>query len=84
MPPVKIDPMKLPGPWADGYVLEPKHTLNCEVLGHDWIGNPRFDTKRSALGELVFRLKNRSDPLIAPSTPVDPSGNFSGRQASLS
>jgi hypothetical protein len=24
---VKIDPMKLPGPWADGFVLEQQHTL---------------------------------------------------------
>jgi len=58
---VKIDPMKLPGPWADGYVLERQHTLSSEFLGHDSFGNPQFDTKRSELGELVFRLKNRND-----------------------
>ena len=61
MPPVKIDPMKLPGPWADGYVLERQHTLTSDFVGHDSFGNPQFDTKRSELGELVFRLKNRSD-----------------------
>ena len=32
---VKIDPMELPGPWADGYVLEQQHTLTGEFLGHD-------------------------------------------------
>ena len=58
---VKIDPMKLPGPWADGYVLERQHTLASEFLGHDSFGNPQFDTKRTELGELVFRLKNRND-----------------------
>lgn len=58
---VKIDPMKLPGPWADGYVLERQHTLSSEFLGHDSFGNPQFDTKRTELGELVFRLKNRND-----------------------
>jgi predicted amidophosphoribosyltransferase len=58
---VKIDPMKLPGPWTDGYVLERQHTLTSEFLGHDSFGNPQFDTKRSELGELVFRLKNRND-----------------------
>lgn len=58
---VKIDPMKLPGPWADGYVLERQHTLTSEFLGHDSFGNPQFDTKRTELGELVFRLKNRND-----------------------
>ncbi len=58
---VKIDPMKLPGPWAEGWVLERQHTVSAEFLGHDSFGNPQFDTKRSELGELVFRLKNRND-----------------------
>ena len=58
---VKIYPMKLPGPWADGYVLERQHTLTSEFLGHDSFGNPQFDTRRTELGELVFRLKNRND-----------------------
>jgi predicted amidophosphoribosyltransferase len=57
---VRIDPLKL-GPWADGYVLERRHTLSSEFLGHDSFGNPQFDTKYSELGELVFRLKNRND-----------------------
>ncbi len=61
MAPVKIDPLKLPGPWADGYVLERQHTLSSDFVGHDSFGNPQFDTKRSELGELVYRLKNRSD-----------------------
>ena len=61
MAPVKIDPMKLPGPWAEGWVLERHHTLSAAFLGHDSFGNPQFDTKRSELGELVFRLKNRND-----------------------
>ena len=61
MPVVKIDPMRLPGPWAEGYVLERRHTLSSGFLGYDSFGNPQFDTKRSDLGELVFRLKNRND-----------------------
>lgn len=61
MAPVKTDPMKLTGPWADGYVLERQHTLSSDFLGYDSYGNPQFDTKRSELGELVFRLKNRND-----------------------
>jgi len=58
---VKIDPMKLAGPWTEGYVLERQHTVSSDFLGHDSFGNPQFDTKRSELGELVFRLKNRND-----------------------
>lgn len=57
----KIDPLRLPGPWADGYVLERQHTLSSDFLGYDSNGHAQFDTKRSDLGELVFRLKNRSD-----------------------
>jgi|SRR5579885_2130494 len=53
--------MKVPGPWTDGYVLERRHTLGSEFLGHDSFGNPQFNTTRSELGELVFRLKNRND-----------------------
>lgn len=58
---VKIDPLKLAGPWAEGHVLERQHTISSEFIGHDSNGHAQFDTKRSELGELVFRLKNRSD-----------------------
>lgn len=57
----KIDPLKVPGPWVDGYVLERQHTLSSDFLGYDSLGHAQFDTKRSELGELVFLLKNRSD-----------------------
>ena len=58
---VKIDPLKLAGPWVEGWAIERQHTLSADFLGHDSYGNPQFDTKRSELGELVFRLKNRND-----------------------
>ena len=58
---VNVDSMRLQGPWVDGYVLERQHTLGSDFLGHDSFGNPTFDTRRTELGELVFRLKNRSD-----------------------
>ena len=64
---VKIDPVKLLGPWVEGYVLERQHTVSSEFLGHDSFGNSQFDTKRSELGELVYRLKNRGD-----TTALDP------------
>lgn len=35
--------------------------MSSDFLGYDSYGNPQFDTKRSELGELVFRLKNRND-----------------------
>lgn len=30
-------------------------------MGHDSLGHPQFDSKYSALGELVYRLKNKGD-----------------------
>jgi predicted amidophosphoribosyltransferase len=68
MPPPKpkIDPRRLRGPWTAGYVLERQHTLRSEFLGHDSYGHVQFDTKRSELGELVFRLKNRNDKTTLP------------------
>ena len=61
MAPVTINPMKLDGPWATGYALERQHTVSSEFLGHDSLGHPQFDSKYSALGELVYRLKNKGD-----------------------
>jgi predicted amidophosphoribosyltransferase len=58
---VAINPMKLDGPWTAGYVLEKQHTVSSEFLGHDSFGHPQFDSKYSALGELVYRLKNKGD-----------------------
>ena len=58
---VKFDPLKIAGPWSEGYVLERQHTLSAEFLGHDSSGHAQFDTKYSELGELIFRLKNRND-----------------------
>ena len=66
VPIVKSDPLLLQGPWAAGCVLERQHTLSSEFLGHDSYGHAQFDTKRSDLGELVFRLKNRSDKATLP------------------
>ncbi len=31
MPVVKIDPIRISGPWHDGYVLERQHTLSSEL-----------------------------------------------------
>jgi len=67
---VKIDPLKLTGPSADGYVLERQHTISSEFIGYDSNGHAQFDTKRSELGELVFRLTGVTErPWIRSRTP---------------
>jgi hypothetical protein len=56
MPAVNISPMKLaPRPWVEGYVLD-YHTVSSTPTGDPYY---RFDTKRTALGELLFQLKYR-------------------------
>lgn len=53
---VKIKPVRLPRtPWADGYVLD-YHTVSSTPTGDPYY---RFDTKRTELGELLYRLKYR-------------------------
>ena len=48
------------GNWDKGYVLD-KHTLSSTFLGNDEFGHPRFDTKRSEVGEALYQLKYKSD-----------------------
>lgn len=56
---------KIRGPWIAGYVLD-LHTLSITLVGYDEFGHPQFDTKRSQIGELLYRLKNRSDKSTIP------------------
>ena len=62
---VKINPRKLRGPWTEGYALD-LHTLGSTFLGHNAFGHPEFDTKRSPLGDLLYRLKNAGDQTVIP------------------
>jgi predicted amidophosphoribosyltransferase len=52
--------MQIPGRWRAGYALD-YHTLTSTYLGDDEYGRAMFDTKRSEVGELLYRLKYRSD-----------------------
>jgi len=63
MAPVTFAPIQIKGPWDEGYALD-RHTVSSSFLGYDALGNPYFDTKRTQLGELVFRLKNRGDRTV--------------------
>lgn len=55
-----INPRRIPGNWRQGYVLD-YHTLSSEFLGYDEYGRPQFETKRTEIGELLYRLKYKSD-----------------------
>lgn len=58
-------PVKIPGRWRDGYALD-YHTLSSAYLGDDEYGHPQFDTRRSEVGELLYRLKYHSDRSVIP------------------
>jgi predicted amidophosphoribosyltransferase len=57
---LRLDPARLEGVWRLGWALD-FHTISSEFLGYDDAGNARFDTRRTDLGELVYRLKYRGD-----------------------
>ena len=53
-------PRKIIGEWRKGFALD-LQTLSSEFIGHDEFGHPKFDTKRSEIGELLYQLKYKSD-----------------------
>ena len=62
---VEFQAQRIPGRWRDGYVLD-LHTRSSTYLGHDEFGHPRFDTQYSPVGELMYRLKYKSDKDALP------------------
>lgn len=57
---MQLNPTRLHGSWNDGFALD-MHILRSDFLGYDEHGHPQFHTVRTELGELLFRLKYRSD-----------------------
>jgi competence protein ComFC len=66
VPPLEIHPKEIKGSWDSGYVLD-LHTISSTMIGYNEFGYPDFDTQRSPLGELVYRLKYRADKTTLPS-----------------
>ena len=59
-----INPKRIVGNWILGYALD-IHTISSIHVGINEHGHEVFDTKRSELGELLYRLKYRGDLLVA-------------------
>jgi predicted amidophosphoribosyltransferase len=57
---MEYHPEEIPGPWRAGFALD-RHTVSSEYLGDDAFGNPVYETVRSPLGELLYKLKYRSE-----------------------
>lgn len=61
----QFQPRRILGRWAQGFALD-VHTLSSVPTGYNEFGHMQFDTKRSEVGELLFRLKNRTDTSTVP------------------
>ena len=64
--PIETNPVKVTGAWDEGYSLD-RHTISSTMIGYNEFGHPEFDTQRSALGELIYRLKYKGDVGSIPS-----------------
>ena len=62
---VDIRPIRIPGRWSDGRALD-VHTIRSTHVGDDEFGHPRFETERSPMGELLYRLKYKGDRSVVP------------------
>lgn len=57
---VAINPKRIVGRWNWGYALD-IHTISSIHVGINEFGHDVFDTKRSEIGELLYKLKYSSD-----------------------
>lgn len=57
---VEVHPEQIHGPWIEGFVLD-RHVISSTPT--HYVGDhQQFDTLRTPLGELVYRLKNKGGP----------------------
>ncbi len=60
---IKISPKQIKGNWTSGYALD-LHTLSSEFIGYNEYGHEQFDNEYSDMGELLNRLKYKSDKSV--------------------
>jgi competence protein ComFC len=70
----KFKARKIYGSWKEGYVLD-LHSTGSTCIGDNEFGHPQFDTHRTEIGELLFRLKYRADESAAKEL-VDAASDF--------
>jgi len=57
---VQLNPRQVRGYWDDGFTLD-RHIQSSQYIGENEYGHPQFETTRTELGELLFKLKYRGD-----------------------
>ncbi len=60
---IEIHPKEIAGPWVKGFALD-DHTVSSDYLGEDEFGHPQFETRRSEMGDLLYRLKFKGDTTV--------------------
>lgn len=55
--------IEIEGDWDKGFAYD-VHTLDSVYLGPDEFGHKRFETTRSIMGELVYKLKYKNDKSV--------------------
>lgn len=68
--------IELKGNWKTGFAFD-VHTLSSVYLGVDALGHKKWESTRSEMGELVYRLKYRGDKTLVVKI-VDLLGKYPG------
>jgi competence protein ComFC len=61
----EINPIRIYGNWQVGWALD-VHTISSTYLGMDPSGYEHYDTVRSPMGELLYKLKYKHDKSVIP------------------
>ncbi len=62
--------IEIKGNWVKGYALD-VHTLSSGYLGDNEQGRPQFNTVRSKIGELLYKLKYKNDSSVIPQIVIE-------------
>jgi len=71
---INYQSIRIPGRWRQGYALD-LHTTESTYLGDDEHRNPRFQTNRSEIGELLYKAKYHADKSVIPAI-AETAGSF--------
>lgn len=62
---LSVDPKRILGRWREGYALD-LHSEGSTYVGEDEYGHPQFETQRTPVGELLYKLKYHQDISVVP------------------
>ena len=62
---LSVDPKRILGRWREGYALD-LHSEGSTHIGEDEYGHSQFETRRTPVGELLYKLKYHQDASVAP------------------